>query len=431
MKDGMSANTIDYSSGGLRVAVIGGGISGIVASHLISRRNKVTLFEKGPRLGGHTHTVMAGKNAATPVDMGFIVFNEPNYPVFNKFLGKLGVEKGESDMSFAFHDPVSGFMYAGTGLRGMLARWSNLVSPTFWRMLSGMRRFAAEARKDLHNGTLSGITIGEYLDERGYSRDFEDRYLLPMAGAIWSAPEGKARNFPAEALVRFFDNHILLDYLSRPIWHYVKGGSQTYVRAFSNIFSGETRCDTPVVSVKRSPDSVTVLTDAGAEEFDAVVLATHADISLRLLETPSKDETALLSPWSYASNRVTLHTDTGFLPPTEMATAAWNFVKEPERSEDAPVGVSYHMNRLQHIPSPPDFVVTLNPVRKPRHGSLIESVQFDHPQYSLDSQATQSRLPELNGRNRTFFCGAYQGYGFHEDGAASAQRVAQHFGESL
>ena len=422
----------DYSSGGMRVAVIGGGISGIVASYLISRRNDVVLFEKESRLGGHTYTVTVDNDGRPmPVDMGFIVFNDPNYPVFNSFLDELGVERAESDMSFAFHDPKSGFMYAGTGLRGMLARWRNIVSPTFWKMVAGMRRFSREAREDLYQGNLAGITIGEYMDSKGYGRDFEDHYLLPMAGAIWSAPEGKARDFPAEALVRFFDNHVLLDYLNRPPWYYVKGGSQTYVTAFEKVFAGETRCGAAVSAVRRTGHGVEVNCGPATERFDAVVMATHADISLRLLEDPSREETDLLSPWRYADNRVVLHTDTSFLPPTKPATASWNFIKHPERPEDAPVGVSYHMNRLQKLESRTEHIVTLNPAHEPRNDALIESVRFDHPQYSLDALDTQKRFPELDGVNRTFFCGAYQGYGFHEDGAMSGERVARHFGESL
>lgn len=416
----------------MRVAVIGGGISGIVASYLISRNNQVVLIEKEDRLGGHTYTSCVDNGDGTiPVDMGFIVFNDPNYPVFNSFLTELGVERAVSDMSFAFHDPKSGFMYAGTGLRGMVARWRNIISPTFWRMIIGMRRFCTEAREDLYDGKLVGITIGDYMDANGYSREFEDHYLLPMAGAIWSAPEGKARDFPAEALVRFFDNHVLLDYMNRPPWYYVKGGSQAYVKAFEKVFSGEVRCDCPVASIRRNHESVSVAMESGTEEFDAVVIATHADTSLKLLENPSEDETNLLSPWRYADNRVVLHTDDDFLPPTKPATASWNFIKEPDRPDDAPVGVSYHMNRLQQIKAGREYIVTLNPVREPKNGTVIESVQFDHPQYSLESLATQKRLPELDGVNRTFFCGAYQGYGFHEDGAMSGERVARHFGESL
>ncbi|MDC0336026.1 FAD-dependent oxidoreductase [Pseudodesulfovibrio sp.] len=428
----MSQQIIDYSSGGMRVAVIGGGISGIVASYLISRRNDVVLFEKEPHLGGHTYTVSADNDGKTmPVDMGFIVFNDPNYPVFNSFLNELGVERAESDMSFAFHDPKSGFMYAGTGLRGMLARWRNIISPTFWKMIIGMRKFSREAREDLYEGKLAGITIGEYMDAKEYSRDFEDQYLLPMTGAIWSAPEGKSRDFPAEALVRFFDNHVLLDYMDRPPWYYVKGGSQTYVRAFEKVFAGEIRCGSPASSIQRNEENVSVECQGTTEQFDAIVMATHADIGLKLLSDPSDDEKSLLSPWHYADNRVTLHTDTSFLPPTEAATASWNFIKEPDRLEDAPVGVSYHMNKLQRLETRKEHIVTLNPVRDPKAGSMIESVNFDHPEYSLEALATQKRFPELDGVNRTFFCGAYQGYGFHEDGAMSGERIARHFGESL
>ncbi|GAB7023178.1 NAD(P)/FAD-dependent oxidoreductase [Salidesulfovibrio brasiliensis] len=429
----MSEKSIDFTKGGLRIAVIGGGISGIVASHLISRSNEVVLFERERLLGGHTYTVGVddGGGGEQPVDIGFIVFNEPNYPVFNRFISELGVERAVSDMSFAYHDPQSGMLYAGTGLRGMLARWSNLVSPPFWKMVSGMRRFSREAREDLKDGSLEGMTIGEYMDRRGHSREFEENYLLPMAGAIWSAPDGRSREFPAEALIRFFDNHMLLDYLDRPQWFYVKGGSRTYVRAFEKRFPGEVRTSTPVSAVTRSDDGVAVTADGRTETFDAVVLATHADVSLGMLTDPTDEERRLLSPWSYAPNRVVLHSDESFMPPKRSAWASWVFIREPERPPESLVGVSYHMNRLQQIASQREYIVTLNPVREPGAGGPIEDVVLDHPQYSLASLRTQAELDMLDGVRRTFFCGAYQGYGFHEDGARSGERVARQFGESL
>lgn len=433
----MSHQNIDYTSGSFRVAVIGGGISGIVAAHLISRHNHVTLIEKETQLGGHTYTAhvpLVNSSAIKkklPVDMGFIVFNIPNYPTFTAFLNSLGVEKANSNMSFAFHDPETGFMYAGTGIRGMLARKRNLFSPVFWRMLKGIRRFSIEAKYDLQTGGLAGKTIGEYLTENKYNNDFKDNYLLPMTGAIWSAPEGDTHSFPAEALVRFFDNHMLLDHRNRPQWYYIKGGSESYVRAFTKHFQGEVRTGSPVSSITRLEDKVQVVTNHGMEQFDAVVLATHADISLRLLTDPSEQEKTLLSPWRYADNRVILHTDARFLPPRVSGRASWNFIRDPERAADASVGVSYHMNRLQSISAPTEYVVTLNPVREPAPNTLLKDIQFAHPQYSLNAMATQEDLLALNGVNRTFFCGAYQGYGFHEDGAKSGARVAKHFGESL
>lgn len=429
----MSRKNIDYSSGGLRVAVVGGGISGIMAAHLISRRNDVVLFEKEPKLGGHTYTVDVsnGDGPSLAVDMGFIVFNEPNYPVFNRFLSELNVERAESDMSFAFHDPETDFMYAGTGPRGMLARWQNLFSPTFWRMMTGIRRFGRTARRDLETGALAGLTIGQYLRAQDYGPEFENNYLLPMAGAIWSAAEGESRDFPAEALVRFFDNHVLLNYAGRPSWHYVKGGSNTYVRVFEKTFRGEVRTSMPIHEITRNENGVTLKSSNGEERFDAVVLATHADVSLSLLSDPGDAEIRFLAPWEYAANRVTLHTDPSFLPPTEAARASWNFIKDPSRPPHAPVGVSYHMNRLQRIESAREYVVTLNASAEPAEGALIEDTSLEHPQFTLNSLATQKSLPELDGVNRTFFCGAYQGYGFHEDGARSGLRVARHFGVDL
>lgn len=433
----MSHQNIDYTSGALRVAIIGGGISGIIAAHLISRHNYVTFFEKEAQLGGHTYTARvtlteeSAPEIKLPVDMGFIVFNEPNYPTFITFLKSLEVEKAKSNMSFAFYDPETGFMYAGTGIRGMFARKRNLLSPVFWRMLGGIKRFSAEAKHDLRTGALAGKTIGEYLTQKGYDKYFENNYLLPMTGAIWSAPEGDTHMFPAEALVRFFENHMLLDHRNRPQWYFVKGGSDSYVRAFMQQFRGEVRTSSPVSAVTRLDNGVQVVTDNGMETFDAVVLATHANISLRLLTDPSEREKALLSPWRYTDNRVVLHTDESFLPPRIAARASWNFIRDPKRAADASVGVSYHMNRLQNITAKNEYVVTLNPVREPTLNTLLKDMQFAHPQYSLKAMATQEKLLTLNGVNRTFFCGAYQGYGFHEDGAKSGARVAEHFGESL
>jgi predicted NAD/FAD-binding protein len=429
----MSTQSIDYTLGGNRIAVIGGGISGLVASHLISRKNTVVLFESEATLGGHTYTVNVPQKDGTtlPVDIGFIVFNDPNYPTFRAFLKELEVESDISDMSFAYHDPSSGFMYAGTGVQGMLSRWQNIFSPVFWRMLLAIPRFSKEARRDLDAGRLTGRTIGEYLDANGYNKDFEENYLLPMAGAIWSAPEGLAREFPAEALVRFFENHALLDYRNRPPWRYIKGGSAIYVRAFERAFQGEVRTNTLVTAVRRNPDGVVVSSTSGDESFDAVVLATHADITRDLLRDPDESEKKLFSPWSYAPNRVVLHSDSSFLPPKAAAQASWNFVRDMERNEDAPVGVSYHMNRLQKLQNDSEYVVTLNPVREPKAGTVTEDVVLDHPQFTIASMETQKSFSEIQGNNRTFFCGAYQGYGFHEDGARSGALVAEHFGERL
>lgn len=432
----MYQKSIDYTSGSLRVAVVGGGISGIVAAHLISRKHNVTLIEKEPRLGGHTYTSQVSfsqgaKTLQLPVDMGFIVFNKQNYPTFNAFLKQLNIEAAKSDMSFAFHDPETGFMYAGTGLRGMLVRKRNLVSPVFWRMLNGIRKFNGEAKRDLDSGSLKGKTIEEYLTEKRYNKSFENNYLLPMAGAIWSAPEKDTHNFPAEALVRFFDNHMLLNHLNLPQWYFVKNGSYSYVQAFERQFSGIIRTGTAVSSVIRTPQAVQLIINEQPEQFDAVVLATHANISLQLLSSPSSQEIALLSPWHYTDNHVVLHTDENFLPPKVAGRASWNFIRDPQQISGDTVGVSYHMNRLQDITAEHEYVVTLNPTREPAPDTLIEDKHFAHPQYSLEAMQTQEGLPSLNGINRTFFCGAYQGYGFHEDGAKSGARVAELFGVSL
>lgn len=433
----MSQEKIAYTAGGLKVAVIGGGISGLVAAHLLSRRNHVTIFEKETHLGGHTYTAKvpahspSGEEKTLPVDMGFIVFNIPNYPVFNAFINALGVKRAKSNMSFAFYNPETDFMYAGTGLRGLFAHKKNIISLDFWKMLYGIRKFGVEAKQALLAGKLSGKTLGEYLRTQKYGSYFTQNYLLPMAEAIWSTPEGDIRSFPAETLVHFFDNHLLLEYTMRPQWYYIEGGSDTYVRAFRKQFSGDIHTSTVVTSVTRHANHVHVMTDKGSGEFDTVVLATHANVSLRILTNPTEQEHTLLSPWKYADNRVVLHTDDSFLPPKAAGRASWNVIRDPLQKKQGSVGVSYYMNRLQNIAADKAYVVTLNPVREPKLNTLLEDKHFAHPQYSLAAIASQNDLPKLDGINRTFFCGAYHGYGFHEDGAASGARVARHFGESL
>lgn len=428
----MIHQSIDFTCGNMRIAVIGGGISGIVAAHLIAQKNRVVLFEKQSRLGGHVRTMSVddGKGGTVPVDMGFSVFNKPNYPVFNRFLNILGVERFPLDMSFVFDDPASGFLYAGTGLRGLFAQGRNLASPMFWKMLVGIRRLGSRARSDLAHGRLAGLTIGEYMDARGYGRQFRDD-LLPVAGAVWSAPRGRTRDLPAQALIRFLDTHMLLDFPHKPQWYGVQGGSRTYVQAFAAAFNGEVRTGRPVRSIRRHTHHVEVTTALGPEEFDAVVLATHADLSLKLLADPAPEETRLLSQWSYAPSRVVLHTDPAFVPPHRAPRTSWAFVKGTRKADKTAPGMGCNMHRL-HTPAPrKDYIVSHNPTREPQAASVLKDLNLDQARYSLAALDTHKELSRLDGVNRTFFCGAYQGYGFHEDGARSGAKVGVHFGGAL
>ena len=315
---------------GSKIAVIGGGVAGIVAAHLLQNDHQVTLFEQHDYLGGHTHTVTIeeGPDAGTGVDTGFIVFNEATYPLFIAFLDQLGVASRATEMSFGFHCRETGFTYAGNNLNGVFSQRANLVSPRFWRFLLEIGRFCRQAEADLAGDADLG-TLADYLARHRFQPFMADHYLAPMAAAIWSTPAGRVTAFPARSFLRFFKNHGLLDLRHRPRWRTVSGGSHSYVRAFRDRFRGAIRLDSPVQQVRRADDGVELaFADRSAERFDAVVVAAHADQALRLLADPSADESRLLGAWRYELNTTVLHTDTSVLPPAERAWACWNFRRE-------------------------------------------------------------------------------------------------------
>jgi predicted NAD/FAD-binding protein len=411
------------------LAVIGAGISGITAAHLLSSSHRVTLFEKEPRLGGHTRTVHvpSGPDRGLPVDMGFIVHNDATYPLFTRFLNRMGVATAGTDMSFGYWDRATETGYAGTSLNGLFATRSNLFRPGFWAMLREILRFGRLAEAGRSQGTLTG-TLGDFLQEHGFGPAVTRQYLIPLVGAIWSASGRDALQFPMAALAGFLHNHGLLDYRNRPGWLYIPGGSHTYVDRFRATFAGRIVTGAGVRSIRRLADRVEIETDTESHTFDGAVLAVHADTALDLLRDPSPMEQRLLSPWSYSKNRTVLHTDTTLMPPKRNHWAAWTVVREPDADENTPVTLHYHMNRLQRLTARRDYLVTLNPTRPIPDESIIDEVVFTHPRYDPAALATQSELADLNGRNRTWYCGAYQFNGFHEDGARSAVRVARDFG---
>ncbi|TNF47950.1 MAG: FAD-dependent oxidoreductase [Deltaproteobacteria bacterium] len=417
-----------------KIAVIGGGVAGIVAAHLLQKQHEVTLFEQNDYLGGHTHTIEIndGPDAGLAVDTGFIVLNDATYPLFRKFLVQLGVEVRVSEMSFGFQNHQTGLVYAGTDLNGLFAQRSNLFSPVFYRFLLEIVRFCKQAQRDLDQKDIEKITLGEYLVKGRYSSALIDNYLVPMAGAIWSTPALQIHDFPAGPFLHFFRNHGLLALRNRPLWRTVVGGSSAYVKAFARSFSGKIHLEQPVCTIKRDPGRVQLtLADGSSQNFDQVVIATHADQALRLLQDPSELEQQLLSPWQYQLNQTVLHTDSSILPTRKHAWAAWNFTRQAREEEDRPVYVTYYMNRLQGLRAQNDYCVTLNRDEPFRPNTVIAEMAYHHPLYSFDSMATQERLPQLNGCNRTCFCGSYFGYGFHEDAVRSGVGVAKTFGLEL
>ena len=417
----------------LKICVIGGGISGITAAWLLSRRHDVTLIEKEPQLGGHayTHHLAGGPDDGMPVDMGFIVLNDRTYPTLHALFDQWGVRVQDSDMAFGFEDKPSGFYYSSDVPGGLFARRRNLISLQFWQLIRDIFRFNRIAAHTLEAG-CGTLTLGQFLDEHKFSKAYRDFHIVPVSAAVWSTPSEDILDFPAESILRFYDHHGILSVTNRPQWQTVAGGSMSYVQAFERQFQGTVKTACPVTQVKRVPQGVEVAFETqGPMVFDSLVLATHADISHRLLADPHPEEDQILSQWSYTKNHVCLHTDTQVLPPKRGAWASWNYTRFSDEAQASEMTMSYYMNRLQHLKTPQDYLVTLN--GKPWIDSIhcIESVVFDHPCYTFDSLSTHAQMDSINGKDRLFFCGAYCGYGFHEDGARSGLNVAQKFGIEL
>ncbi len=418
----------------LDIAVIGCGVAGLTAAHVLQRRHRITIFERNDYLGGHTHTVMIpdGPDAGTPVDTGFIVFNTRTYPNFIRLLDDLGVADRASEMSFSFTCRETGLVYAGTDLNGLFAQRRNLFRPAFWGMLRGIRRFGRRAGADLAAGRLAGRTLGDYLADLGLGPAFRDDYLLPMGAAIWSTPVCDMLAFPAESFVRFFGNHGLLTLKDRPRWRTVADGSHSYVKAFAAAFHGELCPGTAVAGVRRDADGVTVrLADGATRRFHRAVIATHADEALALLEDPTPDERRVLGAWRYNRNHTELHTDAAALPPLRRAWAAWNYARETVADGASRLSLTYHMNRLQGLVTAHEYCVSLNRPRPPAAGRLVAEMEYTHPMYTAEALASQAELPALSGPFHTFFCGSYHRWGFHEDAVASALAVCSRFGLEL
>jgi predicted NAD/FAD-binding protein len=413
----------------VRIAIVGAGVSGLATAHLLARRHEITVFEAGAYAGGHANTVRVDTEHATHhVDTGFIVFNDRNYPNFERLLASLRVPTQRSDMSFGVSDGRD-FEYSGASPNGLFANRAHLVAPWFHRMVADLVRFNREARALLRREG-DGPSLGHWLEEHRFSRPFVERLIVPQASAVWSADPGQMWSFPARFLVEFFDNHGMLGFRGRPRWKTISGGSRTYVEAIVRPWRERLRLSTPVTSVTRDAEGVTV-TARGAEpeRFDHVVLATHSDQALRLLGDASDREHALLRAIPYQPNEAVLHTDTALLPRRRRAWASWNYHLLPD-----PPGlttVTYHMNRLQSIRADRELCVTLNRTEAIDPEKILRRFSYAHPVFTGEGGQAQARVHEISGRERTHFCGAYWGYGFHEDGVASAVRVAARFGERL
>jgi predicted NAD/FAD-binding protein len=411
-----------------RIAVIGAGISGMGAAYHLADAHSVTLFEAEPRLGGHARTVVAGKRGDQPVDTGFIVFNRVNYPNLVKLFEALDVPVTESDMSFAASIGGGRIEYGLRSLQALFAQKRNLANPGFLRMVRDLMAFNARAESV---ATDSSVTLGELMDEMGMGRWFRDYYLTPISGAIWSTPKEEIMDFPAQALVRFFRNHHLMQTTGQHQWYTVQGGSIEYVTRLERALVSkgvEIRVAAPIETVKRSPIGVEIRREGHWEVFDEVVFATHSDDSLAMLADPTPQESAALGAVRYQSNSAVLHADARAMPKRRVTWSSWNYT-EREGHEGGPIDLTYWMNCLQPIPESDPLFVTLNS-RAPIDDRLIyDTAEFRHPVYDLAALAAQGAVRAMNGQNKTWFCGAWMKNGFHEDGYASAIDVVEAMAE--
>ena len=421
------AFTSSLSSPRQNIAVIGSGIAGMSAAWLLSQNHDVTVYEKNGRLGGHSNTVTVNTSLGpTPVDTGFIVYNELTYPNLIALFDHLGVETKPSDMSFGVSLNNGAMEYSSVGASAFLCGGRNLTNPRFWAMTWDLLRFYRQAPLELLRSREEMISLGEYLRRRGYGEAFRNDHLLPQAAAIWSASMTEIHNYPACAFVRFFENHGLLKLQGRPEWRTVAGGSRAYVEKLTAAYADRVRVGVGAASIRRDGAGAWVRDATGAvERYDAVVIATHADEALVLLEEPSPEESAILGAFRYTKNRAVLHTDSALMPKRRPLWASWNYVG------DNPEGgcvVSYWMNKLQGIQSREQLFLTLNPRTMPRDETILYEAMYEHPLFDAAAVQAQERLWSLQGARNTWFCGAHFGSGFHEDGLQAGLAVAEQLG---
>lgn len=411
----------------MRIAIIGTGIAGLGAAHVLARAHDVGVFERQARPGGHSNTIATPTpdGRTLPLDTGFLVHNVPNYPNLLKLFAELGVRTQDSDMSFSVSCRRCGIEYSGSR---PFAQPTNALRPSFLRMLRDTTRYLRTAKRDLDEGRLEGRTLAEYVRDGGYSREFQDHFLVPLTAALWSASPGQTLGFPIAHAVRFYDHHRMLGF-GRDRWRTVTGGSRTYVDAIVERLGERVRLGAGVTALARDADGVDVTTaDGRSHRFDAAVVATHPDEALGFLVDATDDERAILGAFPYNRNDTVLHTDERFLPRRKAARASWNYHLDDCRAAGEGATLTYSLNRLQALDEPLEYCVTLNRTGEVSEQSVIERIVYEHPHFTLDGVRRQAEIPRIQGVRRTWYCGAWQGWGFHEDGLASALRVTEALG---
>ncbi len=415
----------------MRVAIIGAGVSGLTAARILHTRHDITVFEAAQRVGGHAHTAFVDEGSRQiAVDTGFIVFNEPNYPYLCRLFDLLGIQHDASDMSFSVHCERTGTEYNGSSLNTLFAQRRNLVRRRFWSMLSDIARFHRQAMRFVQDGGDDRTTVSAYVRKMKFGNEFVRFYLLPLGASLWSCNARRFEAFPIRFVIEFLRNHSMLQMNGRPQWRTVRQGSWRYVQALIKPFTEHIRVGTPVRSVRRQRHGVEVVTQAGgAETFDEVIMATHADQCLRLVENAEPDERDLLRHFPYQKNEAVLHTDTHLLPRRTRTWGSWNY--RIPKCEKGHVTVTYNMNRLQNIESEHTYCVSLNQTSRIPTEKILGRFQYEHPLFVPGRLSAQSHHEEFVRRRGISYCGAYWGFGFHEDGVRSAVRVGDAFGLGL
>lgn len=415
----------------MKIAIIGSGISGNVAANLLSKKHDVTVYEKRDRAGGHSATKdidYTGKGDWMSVDTGFIVYNELNYPGLATLFRELKVETEASDMSFGFSANRGAFEWSGQSIAAVFAQKRNWISPRFWLMLRDIFKFNKLAAQDHESGALGDESLGDWLKRNRLSKTFINRYLLPMGAAIWSTPADEILNFPAASFLQFFYNHRLIN-KDRPQWRTVSGGSREYVQKITAGYKNCLRLSAEVTAVKRHANGVDITANGQTETYDQVVMAAHSDQSLAMLSDASSAEQDILSAIRYSPNDVYLHRDLSLMPKRQSVWSAWNYISQGSNGGDQIMTVSYWMNRLQNLDYGKPIFVTLNPPWPPAEGKTFGHYVYDHPQFDAAAINAQRNLRHIQGVNRTWFCGAWCGFGFHEDGLQSALRICKQIDE--
>lgn len=414
----------------MKIAVIGTGISGLGAAWLLDQKYQVTVYEQNDYAGGHANTVaVPGDDGELGIDAGFIVYNERNYPHLSALFRHLGVATTATDMSFSASIDRGRVEYAGDNINTLFGQRRNIMNWRHWRMLAQILRFNRRATAMLDAPELEHLSLAEFLSQEGFHDELCERYLLPMGAAIWSCPPAQMREFPASAFLRFFHNHGLLSVNDRPAWRTVNGGSREYVRRLLGQLRGQVRIGCGVTGILRDDRGVTVRdVSGGSARFDHVVFATHADQALALLDAPGFWERTLLGAFRYQDNTAVLHTDTTLMPRRRRVWASWNYLSEQADGSDRSLSVTYWMNRLQSLDAVRPYLVSLNPLRAPQPERVLARFDYQHPVFDARAIRSQGLLEHLQGQRRTWFCGSYFGYGFHEDGLRSGIDVARRFG---